>query len=58
MLSASTRLHSRQPHFAPLQFSADIYALGVTAFQALTGRLPFRGPDFVAQQALDFFGSR
>jgi serine/threonine-protein kinase len=34
---------------APLQFSTDVYALGVTAFQALTGQLPFRGPDFVAQ---------
>jgi serine/threonine-protein kinase len=38
---------------APLQFSTDIYALGVTAFQALTGRLPFRGPDFVAQHLGD-----
>ena len=34
---------------APLTFAADVYALGVTAFVALTGRLPFRGPDFVAQ---------
>ncbi len=34
---------------APLTFSCDVYALGVTAFQALTGRLPFRGPDFVGQ---------
>jgi serine/threonine-protein kinase len=34
---------------ARLSFAADIYALGVTTFQALTGRLPFRGPDFVAQ---------
>jgi eukaryotic-like serine/threonine-protein kinase len=34
---------------APLTFAADLYALGVTLFQALTGRLPFGGPDFVGQ---------
>src|SRR6185503_8406794 len=34
---------------APISIAADTYALGVTLFEALTGRLPFLGPDFVAQ---------
>jgi serine/threonine-protein kinase len=34
---------------APITIAADLYSLGVTMFEAVTGRLPFLGPDFVAQ---------
>ncbi len=34
---------------APLTIAADLYGIGVTLFEALTKRLPFLGPDFVAQ---------
>jgi eukaryotic-like serine/threonine-protein kinase len=34
---------------ASIGVAADLYALGVTLFEALTGRPPFLGPDLVAQ---------
>jgi len=34
---------------APISIAADLYSFGVTLFEALTGRMPFLGPDFVAQ---------
>jgi serine/threonine-protein kinase len=45
------------PHFMPpeqehgaVSFESDTYALGVMAYELLTGTLPFPGPDFAGQK--------
>ncbi len=38
---------------APVSAATDFYALGCVLFQCITGRLPFAGPDFVAQHLGD-----
>jgi serine/threonine-protein kinase len=42
-------LSPEQVSGSPIGFASDLYGLGVTLFEALTGRLPFLGPDLVAQ---------
>jgi eukaryotic-like serine/threonine-protein kinase len=34
---------------AAITVTADLYSFGISLFEAITGRLPFLGPDFVAQ---------
>ena len=34
---------------APISIAADLYSVGITLFEVVAGRLPFLGPDFVAQ---------
>ncbi|MBI5209315.1 MAG: protein kinase [Elusimicrobia bacterium] len=36
---------------APPTSAADIYGLGISIYEALTGQIPFKGPDYIRQKA-------